>query len=242
MESNKMIYQIKAYRSFLNEHATNNIPITSILTLRFDKTIYKTQMDVIDPNKYPYDDKLLIHICYAHQDAINKYFYLITKNNAELIVLVLESDIYQNNKYVMINIRIQFPYAHISYVYYQNLIYPHIIKYLNDNNILGLLKVSPIDDWQSIIAKDLIIDQTKFPIKYQNCDRLKLTHIWNQVNCDTCPNELHFNDVFILNNHQSIYRKEVDPLTVNVSFENQLSLFLSNQYWPIFLIPKTLLV
>ena len=109
-----------------------------------------------DDSWEPYYDDFLYHICHTYQFVIDENFTLITATYMEFVAVIMESTSHwyeetNEGKFINMEIKLQFPYAHIKPGDQQRLVRNRIIQLLRTNNILSKLQRQPIGDWEQII-------------------------------------------------------------------------------------------
>jgi len=231
----------------LAEKAQDMMPQIAKLTLKFHS-------DVEDDTWEPYDDYFLQCICHTYQEVLAEYFQLITDNQLELLVLVLDSvthwyekDESNGQRYMLMEIRLQFPYARIDAGIQTRFVRPRVIQLLRNANILAKLERHPIGDWEQIIS----VNAANEPLvmfgstEASGRPKLKLSHIWSRITKDMLEDnnyipEIELEDSFEPTNHQHVQQQTMDAgvFQQEPDLNYWLPLFLSVWYWPPVLLPK----
>ena len=141
----------------LAEKPQEAMPVISKLTFRF-------QIDEADDGNWePYDDDFLQWICQTYQNVILESFQIRTPTQIELVVVVMESEShwYEEDrdtglKYLVMEVRLQFPYSRIDVGMQNRIIRPRVIQQLRKNHILAKLQRQAIGDWEQIISSVVI--------------------------------------------------------------------------------------
>src|SRR5690606_35410280 len=110
-----------------------------------------------DDNWEAYHDEFLYNLCYTYQHVIEENFNMLTDHCTEFLAIVMESTNHwyeesNGEKIMNMEVKIQFPYAHIKPGDQQRLVRNRVIQYLRTNNILSKLERQPIGDWEQIIS------------------------------------------------------------------------------------------
>lgn len=229
----------------LSESVQQVIPLISNFRLKF-------QMGDDDEFE-PYDDHFLQKICATYQKILVENFMLTEENDAELCVIILESDHWteesNGENYMNLDIRLQFPYAKIALDLQNKVIRPKVIQSLRNSNVLSQLERQPIGDWEDIIYK---YSQNGHIVMYgssenKNVPKLRKTHIWGDVTeilddteYDFVIEDYEIEDILSLANHAHVQNGLIDPHLLGQSNpERLLPLFLSVDYWNKFTMVKT---
>lgn len=232
----------------LAERPQDLMPTIAHLTLKFHS----------DPNDgagwEPYGDDFLQWICFTYQTVLNEQFRITSETDMEMVSLVLESsthwyeeDRQLDQRYMVMEVRIQFPYCRIDAGLQNRLVRPRVIQLLRTNNILGKTHRQPIGDWEQIIA---MASASEPVLMYGSAERpgrpkLHLVHIWNRLNQDALeagiePDEISLEDAFYPENHMHVQQQVVHHQAFDLPVPQTywLPLFLSVSYWPTVLLPK----
>jgi hypothetical protein len=215
------------------EIAEEYMPIIAECTLKFN------QSEINDPNISIYDDDFLLAIAYCYQQAI-KDILQISETQRELICVILTSEQYwiDDDEYVIIQFRIQFPYCKTYYKVQNENIRNRVIQFLRIYNVMARLKVKPVNDWVDIIK---YITPSDPILLYRSSDRIYkpkmvLEHIYGPITPDhiainTGPS-LELWQVFTPENHHYVQEGLIKRgiFEENHSYEYWLPLFLSIHY------------
>lgn len=231
----------------LAERAQEVMPIIANLSFRF-------QTDETDEyNWEPYDDEFLQALCSTYQEVISEFFSLTNETQMELVVTVLESsshwyETHNNMQYMVMEIRLQFPYARIDTRTQNNLVRPRVIRLLRDNNIMSKIQRQPMGDWEQIISTTTLNDPVTMYGSSESQGRPKLihTHTWpvitqEMVDSGIQPHEILLRDAFVPANHSNVHlHQAVNPeiFMQGHPLEYWLPLFFSVGYWPSVLLLK----
>lgn len=116
----------------LAERPQEHQPLISLFTFKFNVTE--------NPVK-AYNTVFLQWICHVYQTVIREYFNVNTTAELELNVIVLESTGYDyieaEQRFMILNLRLQFPHARINSRMQDRLVRPRVIQLLRNNNILA---------------------------------------------------------------------------------------------------------
>lgn len=235
----------------LAEKSQEVMPTIAKLTFRF-------HADTNDVDKWePYDDEFLQWLCYTYQTVLTEYFRVTTETQMELVVVVLESsthwyeeDVDSGQRFMNMEVRLQFPYGRIDANLHHQLVRPRVIQLLRNNNVLARMQRQPIGDWEQIISSKIVNEPVIMfgGSEVQGRPKLELTHIWSCINCQNIngedildqPEEISLEDSFIPQNHAHVQQQTVDAELFdddyNLSYWTPL--FLSLGYWPTVLLPR----
>jgi phage/plasmid-associated DNA primase len=216
--------------------------------------IFKFQVDDNDESWEPYNDTFLQSICHIYQDVIREYFRITSETQMELVVAVLESSNHwyeqereNGRRFMLLEVRLQFPYAKIDAGMQNQLVRPRVIQLLRNNNILSQMQRQPVNDWEQIISSDIInqpiVMYGSTPVSGR--PKLKLTKIWQYISEEMIesgmsPEEINPNDAFVLQNHIHIQQQSVSISIFqgNDDVKYWLPMVLSVGYWPTVLLPR----
>lgn len=213
------------------------MPLISKLTFKFNSESNKDD---------PSFTKIIQWVCHIYQTVITEYFHLTTDTNVELAAVILQSSDYwytqdreSGQSFIMMEVRIQFPHAHIDSGMQNRIIRPRVIQLLRNNNILQKMAVQPIGDWDQIISSNVL----DYPVTMYGSSeepkkpKLILKHIWFQISremldTDTQLEEFSLEDAFDPRNHSHYMDRLIDPtIFEGKSLEYWLPIFLSLGYW-----------
>ncbi|HSW76415.1 MAG TPA: hypothetical protein VLG50_05195 [Candidatus Saccharimonadales bacterium] len=220
----------------LSEMPTTSIPL-------IQEFVFKFQHDDDDHEWEPYDDLFLAWLCYLYQTILLKYFNL--QEERDLMVVVLESkncwiEKHDDDQFMIMKVRIQFPYARIDTKIQDHLIRHEMITMLRRFNILSKMSRQPIGDWDSIMSKNIsttpimLYGSTTLP----TVPPLKEIHFWNKITKDLLdedqlPDEIeNLNDAFLIKYHEHVRNNTVDKRIFDHKVETEywLPMFLSTHY------------
>ena len=109
------------------------------------KLTFKFHADVTDDNWEPYDDEFLQWLCHTYQNVLSEYFTLTRQEQMELLVVVLEStthwyeeDNESGQRFMMMEVRLQFPYGRIDAGMQNRIVRQLVIQLLRQNNVLAI--------------------------------------------------------------------------------------------------------
>jgi phage/plasmid-associated DNA primase len=218
------------------------------------KLTFKFHADTTDTESWePYDDEFLQWLCHTYQTVLTEYFRTPSGSLMELVVVILEStnhwfeeDRETGQRFMIMEVRIQFPYARVDAGMQTRMIRPRVIQLLRKNNVLAKMQRQPIGDWEQIIATNTVNDPI---IMYGSTEvsgrpKLQLTHIWSHIpeamlegEDEIADNNLV--DSFVPHNHMHVQQRAVDAeIFEEYPLEYWLPVFLSVGYWPTVLLPK----
>jgi phage/plasmid-associated DNA primase len=202
----------------------------------------------------PYDDAFLQWICHTYQTVLLEMFAINTEQEAELLAVVTESSThwYEDNRdtgqrFLVMEVRIQFPYARIDAGMQNRLVRPRVIQLLRSNNVMSKIQRQPVGDWDQIISADIVNTPVVMygSSEVQGRPKLEQTHIWNHITSESLasgmtPPEIALEDAFIPNNHTHVQQQAVkgDIFENDVPLAFWMPMFLSIGYWPSVLLPK----
>lgn len=231
----------------LAERPQEVMPEIAKLTFKFDTDDNENTWE-------PYDDEFLQLLCHTYQTVLSEYFRITTEVEMELVAVVLESSNHwyeedRNNgqRFMVMEVRLQFPYGRIDAGMQTRLVRPRVIQLLRNNNVMAKMQRQPIGDWEQIISTNIINEPV---VMYGSCEvqgrpKLKLSHIWRHITremieAEIQPEEVSLKDAFVPENHISVQQQAVNASI----FDNDLELsywmpmFLSIGYWPTVLLPR----
>lgn len=234
----------------LAERPQDIMPQIAKFTLRFHCDPSSDNNEIWEP----YDDDFLQWICHTYQTVLSEYFRITTETQMELVAVVLESSSHwyeedrdTNQRFMMMEVRIQFPYAKIDAGMQNRIVRPRVIQLLRNNNILSKMQRQPIGDWEQIISTTAASEPVIMygSSELQNRPKLKLTHIWPNITRDILESfspveEILLEDSFVPSNHTHVQQQVVNQniFDPNKDLKYWLPLFLSLGYWPTVLLPK----
>ena len=229
----------------LAERPQDIMPQVAKLTFRFHAEDNEEQWE-------PYDDHFLHWLCHTYQLVLSEYFRITTDTQMELIATVCESQDHwfeenpEGQRFMVMEVRIQFPYARVDASMQSRIIRPRVIQLLRNNNILAKMQRQPIGDWEQIITVAAVNEPLSLygSSEVEERTKLSLTHIWSTINRnmldgDEVPEEITLVDAFMPQNHTHVQQQSVDMTIFDdkpLSFA--IPLFLSTGYWPTVLLPK----
>src|SRR3989338_4256998 len=152
----------------------------------------------VDPNMdnddwEPYDEEFLQQLCHTYQSVISEYFRLLAENQMELVVVVMESQTHwfeedreNNQRYMLMEVRLQFPYAKVDAGMQSRVVRPRVIQLLRNNNVMSKMQRQPIGDWEQIISSSTNNEPV---VMYGSAEapgrpKLEVTHIWAGISED----------------------------------------------------------
>ncbi|CAH6419429.1 D5 DNA Primase [uncultured virus] len=232
----------------LAERPQEVMPEIAKLTFRFHTDA------AADDNWEPYEDEFLQHLCNTYQTVLSEYFRITSDTQMELVVAVLESTTHwyeedrdTGQRFMVMEVRLQFPYGRIDSGMQNRLVRPRVIQLLRNNNVMAKMQRQPVGDWEQIISTNTINEPV---IMYGGCEvqgrpKLELTHIWPNITRDMLdsgmqPEEIPLEDAFVPQNHANVQQQAVNAAI----FEDGkrltywMPMFLSLGYWPTVLLPK----
>lgn len=231
----------------LAERPQEVMPQIAKLTFRF-------HADTTDDHWEPYDDEFLEWLCHTYQTVLSEYFILTTQAQMELVVSVLEStthwyeeDTETGNRFMVMEVRLQFPYGRIDAGMQNRLVRPRVIQLLRNNNVLAKMQRQPVGDWEQIISSNTATEPV---VMYGSSEvlgrpKLELTHIWSSITREMLeagiqPEEIALEDAFVPNNHVNVQQQAVNEAIFknNDDLHYWMPMFLSIGYWPAVLLPK----
>lgn len=219
------------------------------------KLIFRFHADTNDNENWePYEDEFLQWLCHTYQTVLSEYFRITTDTHMELSVVVLESltpwyeeDRESGQRFMLMEVRIQFPYARIDAGMQNRLVRSRVIQLLRNNNVLAKMQRQPVGDWEQIISSNT----TNEPVvlygstEVQGRPKLALTHIWPHITREMLdsgaePEENALEDAFVPQNHVHVQQQAVNPTIFdNVqTLQYWMPMFLSLGYWPTVLLPR----
>ena len=229
----------------LAEKYIDTMPLIAKLNVKF-------HVESLDDSWEPYYDDFLYHLCHTYQQVINENFKIVTETSMEFVVVVLESsshwveDSNDGEKYMNMEIKLQFPYAHINPGDQQRIVRNRVIQLLRTNNILSKLQRQPIGDWEQIISSNISNEPVLLygGSEVKGRPPLKVTHIWSEITKEMLedgenPPEIALEDAFETDNHNDVLHQAVPRENFEENnVEYWLPMFLSIGYWPTVLLPK----
>lgn len=232
----------------LAERPQDVMPTVAKFTLRF-------QVDPNDDDTWEaYDDNFLYWICHTYQTVLAELFLINTEQEVELLAVVSESSThwYEDNQdtgesFLVMEVRIQFPYARVDAGMQNRLVRPRVIQLLRSTNVMSKIQRQPMGDWDQIIEADTV--NNPLPMYGSSSvagrPKLEVTHIWHHITSEfleleSIPQEIDLQDAFVPNNHTHVQQQAVksDIFDADVPLEFWLPMFLSIGYWPTVLLPK----
>lgn len=227
----------------LAERAHEHMPVIVDCKLTFHLTPNATppesQVDI-------YNEDFILSLVYCWQQAIIELIQ-IHENNVELICAVMESEkTWIADETVVTQIRLQFPYCKTDVTLQNRGIRERAIQLLRQNNVVALMKSTPINDWN--VNLDLV-SATEPVIMYKSTavpDRPKLImnrlygHVTREhIDIGTGP-MLELSQVFTPANHSFVNSGVVSAAIFagDHDLEMWLPIFLSIHYWAAIALPK----
>jgi len=202
----------------------------------------------------PYDDEFLHWIAHTYQCVLDEYFRLPSPTKMELVAAVSESQTHwyeddkeRNQRFLVTQIKIQFPYSRIDTGLQNRLIRPRVIQLLRNNNVMAKMQRQPVGDWEQIISSTVINNPV---IMYGNSEvqgrpKLLLSHLWSVVDREMLetsmqPLEITIQDAFIVDNHAHLQQQIVNRAIFQDVKDSKylLPIFLSMGYWTTIIVPK----
>lgn len=217
----------------LAECSSNDMPL-------IQEFVFKFENDELEDSDL-YDENFIYWLCYLYQKLLKDFFNIVDDN--QLIVVVLESQNHwieedKDKNYLLMKLRLQFPYAKINVNDQDGLIRQEMISLLRKNNVMSKIQQQPIGDWDQMIIK-----HNKQPVLLYGSQqsklipKLKLIHIWSKIDYDSLDkneelNELDINDVFSVNDHMLVNNGVIDMSLFKPDYEDVywLPLYLSIHY------------
>lgn len=231
----------------LAEKPQDVMPVISKLTLKF-------QVDPDDSEIWePYNDDFLQWLCHTYQRVISDKFQISGHGEMELVVVVLESENHwfeeENGvRYMVMEIRLQFPYARIDVGLQNRIIRSNVIKSLRKNNIIAKLPRQAVGDWEQIISTTVINEPVMMYGSSEIVGRpkLEITHIWPHITDTILEDNIESDDyvmadVFEIVNHNHVYQGLVNQEIIDNGYDLDywIPMFLSVGYWNVTLLEKT---
>lgn len=219
------------------------------------KFTFRFHADTTDDDWEPYDDEFLHWLCHTYQSVLAEYFVITTDTRMELVTTVLESSTHwyeedheTGQRFMIMEVRLQFPYGRIDPGMQTRLVRPRVIQLLRNNNIMAKMQRQPIGDWEQIISANIVNDPVVMygSTAIQGQPKLTLTHIWPYISREMLegglqPEELSLEDSFVPQNHVHVQQQTVSS-EIFEDDEHELDywlpMFLSLGYWPTVLLPK----
>ena len=232
----------------LAERPQEVMPQIAKLTFRF-------QTDPTDDDNWePYDDEFLQALCSTYQTVLSEYFRITSETQMELVVAVLESTThwYEDDRdnglrFMVMEVRLQFPYGRIDAGMQNRLVRPRVIHLLRNNNVMAKMQRQPIGDWEQIISPNTANEPVVMygSGEIQGLPKLELTHIWPNITREMLedglqPEEIALEDAFVPVNHAHVQHQAVNTAIFEDGRDLRywLPMFLSLGYWPTVLLPK----
>lgn len=232
----------------LAERPTDVMPQIAQFTFRF----HADETDNRD-NWEPYDDDFLQYLCHVYQTVLSENFRIISETNMELVAVILESsthwyeeDTDANQRLMIMEVRIHFPYGRLDASMQNKTIRPRVIQMLRNNNAMNKLQRAPIGEWEQIIA----YTSTDLPIQLlgsseiQGRPKLEITHIWGHITADMIengdqPENFPLEDAFIPSNHSHVQACAIqDTMFTDIpNVRYWAPMFLSLSYWQTVMLP-----
>jgi phage/plasmid-associated DNA primase len=216
----------------LAEYPINDMPL-------IQEFVFKFEDDGADAWE-PYDEQFICWICYLYQKILKDFFNIV--DSQQLTVVVLESInhwLEADGDYLLLKLRIQFPYAKISTKEQDTIIRQEMISALRKHHVMAKMKRQPIGDWDQLMTKNI----KSTPILLHGSQsspqvpKLKLIHLWPEIdlellntNCE--PQELDIQDVFNVNDHLFVFNGVLDTKVFKEHDPDEywLPLYLSIHY------------
>ena len=215
---------------------------------------FKFNADAADEGWEPYGDDFLHWVCHIYQTALSEYFNMVNEANLELLVAVMEStthwfeqDRATGDRFLVMEMRIQFPYARINAGMQNRLVRTRAIQLLRKYNVMGRMNRQPIGDWEQIISLDIVNQPVMMygSTAIEGRPKLDLIHLWSTITMedlesDRLPQDIQLAEAFVPQNHSHVQQGMVDGTIFdeNESPEYWLPVFFSLGYWPSVLMPK----
>lgn len=232
----------------LAERPQEVMPTIANFTFRF-------HADPADDNNWePYDDTFLHWICHIYQTVLGEMFAISTEQEVELVAVIMESSThwYEENRdtgerFMVMEVRMQFPYARVDAGMQTRLVRPRVIQLLRSNNVMAKIQRQPVGDWDQIISSDTVNTPV---VMYGSSEvpgrpKLEQTHLWHHITSESLesgatPAEIALEDAFVPNNHTHVQQQAVkaDIFENDVPLAFWMPMFLSIGYWPSVLLPK----
>ncbi|MDF0682416.1 MAG: hypothetical protein P0116_15780 [Candidatus Nitrosocosmicus sp.] len=220
------------------------------------KFTFKFHADENDGNDIwePYDDEFLYWLCHTYQIVLEENFNMVNEYGLEYTAIVLESGTHwyeenreTNQRFLVIEVRIQFPYSKIEAGIQSRIIRPRVIQLLRNNNIMSKMQRQPIGDWEQIISSNIVNEPIMMygSSEVPNRPKLVLSYIWPYITRDMLesenrPDNISLEDAFTPDSHLHVQQEAVSSELFNNDrdFSYWIPLFLSVNYWTIVLRPK----
>lgn len=220
------------------------------------KFTFRFHADTTDDDTWePYDDEFLQWLCHTYQSVLAEYFVITTDTRMELVASVLEStthwyeeDRETGQRFMIMEVRLQFPYGRIDAGMQNRLVRPRVIQLLRNSNVMAKMQRQPIGDWEQIISAGIVNDPVVMygSTSIQGQPKLTLTHIWPYISREMLegglqPEELSLEDSFVPQNHVHVQQQTVSADIFEDDehdLDYWLPMFLSLGYWPTVLLPK----
>ena len=224
----------------LGEKPQSVMPVIADFTFRFEID------DSDDGNWEPYQEDLLQCICCAYQTVIQEFFQINTETYMELAAVIMESENHwyeedesKHQRFMVMSLRIQFPYCKVSVDLQKKIIRPHVIKYLRNKNVMSRFQRQPTGDWDTIISNSALTS----PVTMYGSNsipgqpKLKICHIWQYIPEDELDlsnerDEISLEDAFIPSMHDAVLKGTINRIIFDsASLSHWTPLFLSINYW-----------
>lgn len=183
--------------------------------------------------------KFMNGLIYSHQQAIKQVFNISSEMN-ELTTAVLKTPMWKFGRIDNCMIELRFPYCQVSRNIQKTSLKTAIINKLYDNNVLSLLDIQPIGDWDQIIIRprDNQADENFLPLYRStndiSCPPSKFSHIMGAMkSIKDGDAEMQLEDVFNPADHTYIRSGEIDKnfLDSNKDINYWIPLFLSAYFY-----------
>lgn len=196
----------------------------------------------------PFDDDFLQLVTFIYQKVIADNFRICNETETELLAVILESSdnwfiTEGESNYLMLQLRIQFPYAKIDLKIQNQIIRPKVINLLRNHSVTSKMSRQPIGDWDRI----LIPTPKNIPMygssEGSNIPKLKISHIWPRITDgdlteDNIQEDIDFSEAFIPHNHINVQQRLIDPDIFKDLSVDWTPVFLSVNYCPQVLLQK----
>lgn len=218
------------------------------------KLTFKFHAEIAEASWEPYDDEFLYWMCHTYQTVLAECFNITTDTQMELVVVVLESrthwyevDRETGQRFMIMEVRLQFPYGRVEAGMQNRIVRPRVIQLLRNNNVLAKMQRQPVADWEQIISSNTSNEPVVMygSSEIQGRPKLEMTHIWPYISRDMLeggfqPDELTLDDSFIPQNHFHVQQQTVrsDIFDNGRDLTYWMPMFLSLGYWPTVLLAK----
>lgn len=233
----------------LAERPQDAMPLIAKFTFKY----HASSSNIDDDNWEPYDDEFLQWLSHTYQLVLSEYFRTSSENQMEYVVTVMESvnhwyevDKDSGQKFMMMDIRIQFPYARIDAGMQNRILRPRVIQLLRHHNVLSKMQRQPIGDWEQILSHNTINEPIMMygSSEVRGRPKLEVTHIWPNITKVMLeegyqPEELTIDNTFVPQNHIHVQQQSLNmAIFEDYDLRFWWPLFLSVGYWPTVLLPK----